>query len=42
MGVLKEEDLSQKIAKPELVNLVSRAQASAGRVDLSRRNVVIR
>jgi len=42
MNILSEEDLNQKIAKPELVNLVSRAQANAGRADYSRRNVIVR
>jgi len=42
LGVLEEDALDQKVAKPELVNLVSRAQARAGRVDYSRRNVIIR
>jgi predicted kinase len=42
LSVLKEESLEQKIAKPELVNLVSRAQADAGRSDYLRRNVIIR
>jgi predicted kinase len=42
LGILKEESLDQKIAKPELVNLVSRAQADAGRSDYLRRNVIIR
>lgn len=40
MGLVKESDIS--IAKPEMINLVSRAQARAGRIDLSRRNVIIR
>lgn len=42
IGALTDDALDQKIAKPELVNLVSRAQAQAGRVDYSRRNVIIR
>jgi len=42
MGSITSESLEQKIAKPEMVNLVSRAQAQAGRVDMSRRNIVIR
>lgn len=42
IGALTDEMLDQKMAKPELVNLVSRAQAQAGRVDYARRNVVIR
>jgi hypothetical protein len=42
LGVLSDDAFDQKVAKPELVNLVSRAQARAGRVDYSRRNVIIR
>lgn len=42
MGVLNLEALEPYIPKPEMVNLVSRAQAQAGRVDLSRRNINIR
>lgn len=42
IGVITAESLEQKIAKPEMVNLVSRAQAQAGRVDYSRRNIIIR
>jgi len=42
MGVLSEEAFDPKFAKPELINLVSRAQAHAGRVDYTRRNVIIR
>ncbi len=42
IGVLANENIASKVAKPGLVNLVSRAQAQAGRVDLSRRNIVIR
>lgn len=42
MGVIGDDSLDHKIAKPEMVNLVSRAQAQAGRVDMSRRNIVIR
>jgi predicted kinase len=41
-NLLADEDLRPKIPKPELVNLVSRARAQAGRVDLSRRNISIR
>jgi len=40
MGLVENTDI--KIAKPELINLVSRAQVQAGRADLSRRNVIIR
>lgn len=42
MGVITAESMQQKIAKPEMINLVSRAQAQAGRVDYSRRNIIIR
>ncbi len=42
MGVVTAASLETKIAKPEMVNLVSRAQAQAGRVDYSRRNIIIR
>ena len=42
MGVITVESMQQKIAKPEMINLVSRAQAQAGRVDYSRRNIIIR
>lgn len=42
MGAITAESLEHKIAKPEMVNLVSRAQAQAGRVDYSRRNIIIR
>ena len=42
LGVVSPEDLGKKIAKPELVNLVSKAQVNVGRVNLSRRNILIR
>lgn len=42
MGVVDNDSLHAKMPKPGLVNLVSRAQAQAGRVDMSRRNIVIR
>ena len=42
MGVLNEGSIDQKIAKPELINLVSRAHTTTGRADYSRRNVIIR
>lgn len=42
MGLINPEDLGQKVGKPELVNLVSRAQVSSGRVNMSRRNIMIR
>jgi predicted kinase len=41
MNVLNSEEAAHKVAKPELVNLVSRAQAQAGRVDYSRRDISI-
>ena len=42
MQLLVTEDMPAKsMAKPELVNLVSRAQMAAGRVDSGRRNVFI-
>jgi predicted kinase len=41
LGMVSLDDVEKKIARPELINLVSRAQAQAGRVDLSRRNVSI-
>jgi hypothetical protein len=41
LGVLTTDSSDAKVAKPELVNLVSRAQAQAGRVDYSRRNINI-
>lgn len=41
-NLLADEDMRPKIPKPEMVNLVSRASAQAGRVDLSRRNINIR
>ena len=42
LGMITINDLEKKIARPELINLVSRAQAQAGRVDYSRRNISIR
>jgi predicted kinase len=42
MGLIDSEDLGKKIAKPELVNLVSKAQIVGGRVNYSRRNIIIR
>lgn len=41
MQLLVDSELSNSMAKPEMVNLVSRAQMSAGRVDPNRRNVII-
>lgn len=42
IGAISDDTLEEKVAKPELINLVSRAQVQAGRVDYSRRNVIIR
>lgn len=42
IGVINVDSMQQKIAKPEMINLVSRAQSQAGRVDYSRRNIIIR
>jgi len=42
MGLIDNDDLGKKIAKPELVNLVSKAQIVGGRVNYSRRNIIIR
>lgn len=42
IGVISDEVLEQEVPKPEMINLVSRAQAQAGRVDYTRRNIVIR
>lgn len=42
LGVLASTDNEAKIVKPGMVNLVSRAQVQAGRVDHTRRNVIIR
>lgn len=39
MGVMDIVD--HNVAKPELVNLVPRSQAQAGRVDMARRNIAI-
>ena len=41
MGILDIDATGHIVAKPELVNLVSRAQAQAGRVDYTRRNIKI-
>jgi predicted kinase len=41
MNVLKIESLTPHIPKPELTNLVSRAQVQSGRVDYSRRNISV-
>ena len=42
MGVLKEDAFEQKIAKPELINLVPRTSSDPSRPEYTRRNVVIR
>jgi predicted kinase len=40
MNLLSVEDINSKIAKPELVNLVP--NPNSGRVDMKRRNIIIR
>jgi predicted kinase len=40
-GILSIQESQSSIAKPEMVNLVSRAHAQVGRVDYSRRNINI-
>ena len=40
-GSLSIQESYSTIAKPEMINLVSRAQAQVGRVDYSRRNINI-
>lgn len=40
MGLITPEEISDKVIKPELVNRIP--NPAAGRVDLSRRNIVIR
>jgi predicted kinase len=42
MNALKSDANSNQVPKPGLVNLVSQAQAQAGRVDMHRRNISIR
>lgn len=42
LGLLNDELIKQKIAKPEMVNLISRAQAQADRIDYSKRSIIIR
>lgn len=43
LGVLSLDDASAHVVKPGLVNLVPNANATAGgRVDMSRRNIIIR
>ena len=41
MGLIHSDDATQKMVKPGMVNLVPN-QAQAGRVDMARRNIVIR
>ena len=41
LGMLSAESITSNVVKPELVNLVPKNPA-AGRVDMSRRNIVIR
>lgn len=41
MQILSDDTLSAKVPMPELINLVSKAHAMAGRVDSHRRNVLI-
>lgn len=41
MNLFNIESLQRKVAKPGMVNLVSRAKEQAGRVDYSRRNISI-
>lgn len=42
LGLLSNDDASSHVAKPGMVNLVPGSQNSAGRVDMSRRNINIR
>lgn len=42
MSLLDIESLNPQVGKPGLVNLVSQAQAQAGRVDPNRRNITLR
>lgn len=42
MNLLDTESLNPQVGKPGLVNLVSQAQAQAGRVDPNRRNITLR
>lgn len=42
MNLLDIESLNPQVGKPGLVNLVSQAQAQAGRVDPNRRNITLR
>lgn len=42
MNLLDVQSLNPQVGKPGLVNLVSQAQAQAGRVDPNRRNITLR
>lgn len=42
LGLLLPSDSAARLAKPGLVNLVPNPQVQAGRVDMSRRNIMIR
>lgn len=42
LGLIDDEVLKPHIPKPEMMNLAAQARAQAGRVDYSRRNIVIR
>ena len=42
LGLIDPEDIGKKVAKPGMVNLVSKAQITGGRVNMSRRNIIIR
>jgi hypothetical protein len=43
LGMVQSDQLSNKVVKPGMVNLVpSKISVAGGRVDMSRRNIVIR
>ncbi len=42
MKMFDLDQLNQKVARPELVNLVSKAQVRGSRPDISNRNIIIR
>lgn len=42
LGLIDDETLRPHIPKPEMMNLAAQARAQAGRVDYSRRNILIR
>ena len=42
LGLIDDEVLRPHIPKPEMMNLAAQARAQAGRVDYSRRNIIIR